>query len=215
MITKIRYFSCLPHLFLFKGNLLLSPRKEKAKNLTIFMENVMVKDREFTISISSEEILEAVQKLADQMNTDLDGKNPLFLCVLNGSFIFAADLLKKINIDCGITFIKMASYQGTSSTGEVKTLLGLDSEIKERVIVIVEDIVDTGNTIVALLDQLKVFGPKEIKISTLLFKPDAYQQDVIIDYKALEVTNDFLVGYGLDYDGFGRNLEHIYKIVEQ
>lgn len=181
----------------------------------IFMENVMVKDREFTISISNEEIKEAVQKLADQMNTDLDGKNPLFLCVLNGSFIFAADLLKKINIDCGITFIKMASYQGTSSTGEVKTLLGLDSEIKERVIVIVEDIVDTGNTIVALLDQLKVFGPKEIKISTLLFKPDAYQQDVIIDYKALEVTNDFLVGYGLDYDGFGRNLEHIYKIVEK
>ena len=148
------------------------------------------------------------------MNTDLDGKNPLFLCVLNGSFIFAADLLKMINIDCGISFIKMASYQGTSSTGEVKTILGLDSEIKDRVIVIVEDIVDTGNTIVALVNQLQSYGPKDIKVSTLLFKPEAYQKDIKIDYRALEVSNEFLVGYGLDYDGFGRNLEHIYKIIE-
>ena len=178
------------------------------------MENVIVKDREFTISISSEEIQAAVAKLADQMNADLDGKNPLFLCVLNGSFIFAADLLKKINIDCEISFIKMASYQGTSSTGNVKTIFGLDNNIQDRVIVVVEDIVDTGNTIVALSDQLQAYGPKEIIISTLLFKPDAYQKDITIDYKALEVSNEFLVGYGLDYDGFGRNLEHIYKIVE-
>mgnify|MGYP001189421966 CR=1 FL=1 len=178
------------------------------------METVKVKDREFTIYISNKDIQAAVEKLADQMNTDLDGKNPLFLCVLNGSFIFAADLLKKINIDCGISFIKMASYQGTSSTGEVKTILGLDSEIHDRVIVIVEDIVDTGNTIVALVKQLQSYGPKEIIISTLLFKPEAYQKDITIDYKALEVSNEFLVGYGLDYDGLGRNLEHIYKIVE-
>ena len=108
----------------------------------------------------------------------------------------------------------MASYQGTSSTGEVKTILGLDSEIHDRVIVIVEDIVDTGNTIVALVEQLQSHGPKEIKISTLLFKPEAYQKNITIDYKALEVSNEFLVGYGLDYDGLGRNLEHIYKIVE-
>jgi len=178
------------------------------------MEKVRVKDREFASYISNSEIQTAVKKLADQMNTDLDGKNPLFLCVLNGSFIFAADLLKMINIDCGISFIKMASYQGTSSTGEVKTILGLDSEIKDRVIVIVEDIVDTGNTIVALVNQLQSYGPKDIKVSTLLFKPEAYQKDIKIDYRALEVSNEFLVGYGLDYDGFGRNLEHIYKIIE-
>jgi hypoxanthine phosphoribosyltransferase len=134
--------------------------------------------------------------------------------VLNGSFIFAADLLKKVNIDCGISFIKLASYKGTSSTGDVKTVLGLDGEIRDRTVVVVEDIVDTGNTIVALTEQLRLFNPKAIKIATLLFKPDAYDKNIDIDYVALEVPNDFLVGYGLDYDGLGRNLESIYTVVE-
>lgn len=178
------------------------------------MDRVTVKDKEFEISIPAEEILKEVHKLAAEMNEDLKGQNPLFLCVLNGSFIFAADLLKKINIDCGISFIKLASYQGTSSTGDVRTLVGLDGDINGRSIVIIEDIVDTGNTIVALVNQLSKFNPKDIKVATLLYKPNAYDKDIKIDYVALEVPNDFLVGYGLDYDGYGRNLESIYTLVD-
>lgn len=176
------------------------------------MELVRVKDKDFELSIPADEILKAVHKLAARMNEDLKGQNPLFLCVLNGSFIFAADLLKKINIDCGISFIKLASYQGTSSTGDVRTLVGLDEDINGRTIVIIEDIVDTGNTIVALVEQLTNLNPRDIKIATLLFKPEAYEKDIKIDYVALEVPNDFLVGYGLDYDGLGRNLESIYTL---
>ena len=179
------------------------------------MEKVTVKDKEFELSISYETILEEVAKLAEQINSDLKGQNPLFICVLNGSFIFAADLLKKVNIDCGISFIKLASYRGTSSTGDVKTVLGLDEDLKDRVLVIIEDIVDTGNTIETLVAQLKAFGPKDIKIATLLLKPEAYTKDIPIDYAALEVPNDFLVGYGLDYDGLGRNLESIYSLVSE
>ena len=178
------------------------------------MERVTVKDKEFELAIPADDILKEVHKLAAQINEDLKGKNPLFLCVLNGSFIFAADLLKKVNIDCGISFIKLASYQGTSSTGDVKTILGLDGEVKDRTVVVIEDIVDTGNTIEALVGQLKLFSPTDIKIATLLFKPDAYKKDIHIDYVALKVPNDFLVGYGLDYDGLGRNLESIYSVVD-
>ena len=177
------------------------------------MEKVRVKDKDFELSIPADDIIREVHKLAAQINEDLKGQNPLFLCVLNGSFMFAADLLKKIDIDCGISFIKLASYQGTSSTGDVRTLVGLDGDINGRTIVIIEDIVDTGNTIVALLEQLRSYNPKDIKIATLLFKPDAYEKDIKIDYIALEVPNDFLVGYGLDYDGLGRNLESIYTAV--
>jgi len=178
------------------------------------MKRVRIKDRDFELSIPADAILKEVHKLSARINEDLQGQNPLFLCVLNGSFIFAADLLKKVNIDCGISFIKLASYQGTSSTGNVKTVLGLDEEIRDRTVVVIEDIVDTGNTIVALTEQLRLFNPKTIKIATLLFKPDTYDKDINIDYVALEVPNDFLVGYGLDYDGLGRNLESIYTVVE-
>lgn len=177
------------------------------------MKQITVKDKVFEISIPHEKILEQVHILAEKINHDLKGQNPLFICVLNGSFIFAADLLKKINIDCGISFIKLASYQGTSSTGDVKTLVGLDGDIKNRVVVIIEDIVDTGNTIVALVNQLSAYNPKDIKVATLLYKPEAYDKNVKIDYIALKVPNDFLVGYGLDYDGLGRNLESIYSLV--
>jgi len=177
------------------------------------MAKVTVKDKVFEISIPHEKILEQVHKLAEKINNDLKGQNPLFICVLNGSFIFAADLLKKINIDCEISFVKLASYQGTSSTGDVKTLIGLDCDIRDRAVVIIEDIVDTGNTIVTLVNQLSTYNPKGIKIATLLFKPDAYEKHIKIDYIALEVPNDFLVGYGLDYDGLGRNLESIYSLV--
>ena len=178
------------------------------------MDKIKVKDREFVVSIPHDKILEEVGRLAKEINADLDGKNPLFLCVLNGSFIFAADLMKKINIDCTISFIKLASYQGTTSTGEVKTLIGLDGDIQGREIVVIEDIVDTGNTIESLVNQLQGLQAGNIHVATLLFKPDAYKKTIPIKYKAIEVPNDFLIGYGLDYDGYGRNLEHIYTINE-
>jgi len=180
----------------------------------LIMERIEVKDKEFEVYIPSSEIQQGVEKIAEEINRDFQGKNPLFLCILNGSFIFAADLLKKINIDCGISFVKLKSYEGTSTTGVVKTLIGLDENIRDRVVIVVEDIIDTGNTIESLIDQLMALKPAEIKIATLLFKPEAYKKDIKIDYKALEVPNKFLLGYGLDYDGLGRNLVDIYKIIE-
>ncbi len=176
------------------------------------MKRIKIKDKEFGIFISSVEIQKGIEKIAAEINTDFKDKNPLFLSVLNGSFIFAADLLKRIIIDCEVTFIKLASYKGTSSTGYVKTLIGLDEDIKNRTVIILEDIVDTGNTIENLVEQLMAYNPLEVKIATLLFKPKAYIKEIKIDYKALEVPNEFLIGYGLDYDGLGRNLVDIYKI---
>ncbi|MFH1319863.1 MAG: hypoxanthine phosphoribosyltransferase [Bacteroidota bacterium] len=178
------------------------------------MDRVKIKDKEFEILLPSGKIQNAVKEMAEMMNVEFKGKNPLFISVLNGSFIFAADLLKKINIDCGISFVKLASYEGTATTGEIKTLVGLDENIKDRLVVILEDIVDTGNTIETLIAQLKAFKPAEVKIATLLFKPGAYEKDIKIDYIALEVPNDFLIGYGLDYDGLGRNYEEIYVLVK-
>ncbi|PCJ85014.1 MAG: hypoxanthine phosphoribosyltransferase [Flavobacteriales bacterium] len=176
------------------------------------MKTVQVKDKQFSISISSQEIQKAIEQIAGKINSDLDGRQPLFLCVLNGAFMFASDLLKKITIDCELSFVKLASYEGTESTGVVKSLIGLDENVKGRTVIIVEDIVDTGETIDTLVKQLEVFEPEQVKIATLLFKPEAYQKDIPIDYVALEVPPDFLVGYGLDYDGLGRNLQDIYTL---
>lgn len=176
------------------------------------MKTVKLRDKKFKETINSETIDEAVQRVADQINQDLEGLNPVFVCVLNGAFMFASDLLKKINIDCEITFVKVASYDGTNSTGDVKTLIGLNHDLRNREVIIVEDIVDTGITIERIIDQMKHQNPEDVKIATLLFKPDAYTKDIHIDYVALKVPNDFLIGYGLDYDGLGRNLESIYVL---
>lgn len=176
------------------------------------MSSVVIHGHTFKIKISSSEILNAVGELAEQINKDLDGKRPLFLSVLNGSFMFASDLMKKVNIECEISFVKVASYEGTSSTGKVKQLIGLNEDIKGRTVVIIEDIVDTGNTIENVWEQLKALGVTEIKIATLLFKPDAYTKTVPIEYAAIVIPNDFIVGYGLDYKGLGRNLEDIYVL---
>ncbi|MFR9166157.1 MAG: hypoxanthine phosphoribosyltransferase [Dysgonomonas sp.] len=173
---------------------------------------IKIKDKEFEIFIPKAKIDSAIKGIADQMNKDLSDKDPLFVCVLNGSFMFAAELMKNIKIPCEITFVRMASYRGTTSTGTLKEIYGLEEEIAGRTIVIVEDIVDTGNTMNLILDQLNCDDPKEIKIATLLFKPNALKYPVNLDYIALEIPNDFIVGYGLDYDGYGRNLPDIYKI---
>lgn len=178
------------------------------------VETVDLHDKSFAINIREERILEAVAKLAETINRDLKGEKPLFVGVLNGSFMFLSDLMKQVTIPCEISFVKVASYEGTSSTGQVKQLVGLNENIKDRTVVIVEDIVDTGNTIEDLFNSLKTQRPSSIRVATLLFKPDSYSKDIPIDYRCLEVPNDFLVGYGLDYDGLGRNLKHIYKITE-
>ena len=176
------------------------------------MSNVILHGHSFKIKITASEINKAVADVARQINTNLKDKKPLFLAVLNGSFMFASDLMKKIKIDCEISFIKVASYEGTSSTGSMKELIGINEDIKGRTIVIIEDIVDTGSTIESVYKQLQELGAAEISVATLLFKPDAYTKSVPIEYTAIVVPNDFLVGYGLDYDGLGRNLEDIYVL---
>ena len=176
---------------------------------------VTIKDREFKKFIDFQQIHEAVIKVAKQINEDLAEKEPIFIVVLNGSFMFTGELMKAVNIPCEVTFVRLASYHGgMSSTNEVKQVLGLNEDIKNRTVVIIEDIVDSGNTIVTLKEELSKYNPKEIRVATLLFKPDALKRDVKLDYVAIEIPNDFIVGFGLDYDGFGRNLEDIYKVIE-
>lgn len=176
------------------------------------MKEVKIKDKEFELFISEEQIRESIIKIAKQINTDLDGKDPLFIAVLNGSFMFAGELMKHVSIPSEISFVRMASYQGVKSTGKIKEIYGLEEDIEDRTVVIIEDIVDTGHTMSLILDQLQCDNPKEIKIATLLFKPNALKNNIKLDYIALEIPNDFIVGYGLDYDGYGRNLADIYKI---
>ena len=179
------------------------------------MELVTIKDKTFRVSIPAAEIDSAVAATASRINAAHKDDTPVFLCVLNGAFMFASDLLKKINIECEISFVKLASYHGgMTSTGSIKKLIGLNNDLKGRTIIIVEDIVDTGNTIESLMDQLAEHEPAAVHVAALLFKPEAYTKDIPIDYVALEVPNLFLVGYGLDYDQLGRNLEDIYVLHE-
>ncbi len=178
------------------------------------MATIDIKDKTFETLIPEEEILRRVKTVADKMNNDLKGKNPLLLGVLNGSFIFAADLMRMLTIDCEISFVKMSSYEGTSSTGAVKKLVGLKENIEGRTIVIVEDIVDTGLTMEQMLKYLEEFKPAEVHICTLLLKPENLKRDLNIEYVAMEIPNDFILGYGLDYDGLGRNLRDIYVVKE-
>lgn len=178
------------------------------------MDKIKIRDREFAVSIPEEKIKARVAEIAAQISHDLEGKCPLFLAVLNGSFVFAADLLRGIDTPCEITFVRMASYEGTSSTGDVKQLIGLKEDIKDRTVVIVEDIIDSGLTMVHLLDLLKEKQPAEIKIAALLVKPGNLKVNLDIPYCCFEIPNDFIVGYGLDYDGEGRNLPSIYTVTE-
>lgn len=178
------------------------------------MKQVKIHDKTFELYIPYEKLRGVVEKMAEEMNANLKDKNPLFICILNGSFMFAAELFKRIDlIQSEITFVKLASYNGVNSTGHVKQLIGLNEDIEGRTVVILEDIVDTGITIENILEQLEKLNPKEIKIATLLLKPDALQKDVKLDYIGLEIPNDFIVGYGLDYDGLGRNLINIYSVI--
>jgi hypoxanthine phosphoribosyltransferase len=175
-------------------------------------EVITIKDKQFDLFIEEEVIEQGIKRVAERMNVELAGKNPIFLAVLNGAFMFAGELMKEVSIPSEITFVRLASYQGTSSTQRVQEVLGLNESIRGRTVVIVEDIVDSGNTMVSLLQELGKHEPDEVKIATLLFKPAALKQKLHLDYVALEIPNDFIVGYGLDYDGYGRNLKDIYKV---
>lgn len=178
------------------------------------MSIVKIKDLTFKTFIPEDEIQKNVKQVADKINQDLAGKNPLFLAVLNGSFVFAADLMRYITIPCEISFVKLASYQGTTSTGTIKEVIGLNEDLAGRTIVIVEDIVDTGFTMKRMVESLGTRGPKSIHICTLLLKPGKLQVPLNIEYAAMSIPNDFIVGYGLDYDQQGRNLRDIYTLVD-
>ena len=181
--------------------------------INAMMDNIQIKDKEFTVFLSAEDIQREVDRVANEINRDLAGKQPLFLSVLNGSFMFTADLMKRITIPSEISFVKLASYQGVLSTGKIKEVIGINEDLTNRVIVIVEDIVDTGLTMQRLLETLGTRNPKEIHIASLLVKPDKLKVDLNIEYFAFAIPNDFIVGYGLDYDGLGRNYPCIYSVV--
>ncbi len=176
------------------------------------MDTITIKDKQFRISIPAAEIQMRVKAVAERINRDMEGKNPLMLAVLNGSFIFAADLMRYINIPCEISFVKLASYQGTTSTGKVKEVLGINEDLAGRTVIIVEDIVDTGRTMKQMIETLGTRNPESVHICSLLVKPEKLQVDLDIEYAAMEIPNDFIVGYGLDYDQQGRNLPDIYTV---
>ena len=179
------------------------------------MSRVKILDKTFETSIPEAEIKKRVKEVAARLNKDMDGKKPLFLAVLNGAFIFAADLMREITIPCEISFVKLASYQGVTSTGKVQEVIGLNEDLSNRHVVIVEDIVDTGRTMKQMIESLGTRHPASVHICTLFVKPDKLEEPLDIEYAAFSIPNDFIVGYGLDYDQEGRNLKEIYTLVKK
>lgn len=179
------------------------------------MKTVKLLDKEFDLFLSHDEIQTAIQRMASEISKDLVGEDVLFVCILNGSFLVTADLMKEVDLEQPeVTFLRLASYEGTDTTGKVKQLLGLNESIEGRTIVVIEDIVDTGITIAQVKKTILEKNPKNFKIATLLLKPGKFDNSTKIDYVGIEIPDDFIVGYGLDYDGKGRNLRDIYKIKE-
>jgi hypoxanthine phosphoribosyltransferase len=178
------------------------------------MKEIRILDKDFRELLTGKVIQQRIEELARQINNDLTGKEVVFLGILNGAFLFAADLIRRIDFPARISFVKLASYQGTSSSGTIKELIGWNEDIKNKTIVVVEDIVDTGNTLERIVDELAIRKASEIKIAAMLFKPAAYTKSIPLDYIGFEIPNDFVVGYGLDYDGFGRNLSSVYTLIK-
>lgn len=176
------------------------------------MEKITLYDKTFRTFIPYEKIMDAIDTVAKKINADFEGCTdvPILLCVLNGSIMFMGELMKRLNFNCQTVSIKLTSYEGTNTTGRVKQALGLTADITGRRVIVVEDIVDTGNTIVELKEILADKGVAESRICTMLLKPEAYTKNVVLDYVAMEIPNDFIVGFGLDYDELGRNLKDIY-----
>jgi hypoxanthine phosphoribosyltransferase len=178
------------------------------------MNTIKVHDKTFSTFLSESAISEQVKRIAKEINSDYKGKTPLFIAILNGSFMFASDLFKELEIEAQVCFIKLASYQGVKSTGNVVTSIGLDVSLKDRDVVVIEDIVDTGKTLHDFLPQIMDQNPASVKLATLLHKPDALKYPLTIDYVGFSIPNKFVVGYGLDYDGLGRNLKEIFQLAE-
>jgi hypoxanthine phosphoribosyltransferase len=178
------------------------------------MSTITVHDKTFSTFLSAAEINKQVNRVADEINRDYQDKCPLFIAILNGSFMFASDLFKALNINAQICFIKLASYQGVKSTGHVVTSIGLDVSLKDRDVIVIEDIVDTGKTLHDFLPQIMDQNPASVKIATLLHKPEALKYSLTIDYVGFSIPNKFVVGFGLDYDGLGRNLREIFQLAE-
>ena len=179
----------------------------------IFMPNVIqIHDKHFVPFITAADIEAAIVRMAKQAEADFAGEVPVFIGVLNGAFMVLADFAKHYTLPCEVSFVKLASYEGTSTTGEIKQLIGLNQNLEGRSVVIIEDIVDTGNTIEELKKMFEAQKVKQLKIATLFFKPEAYTKNIDLDYIGFEIPNKFIVGYGLDYDGQGRNLPEIYQL---
>lgn len=180
------------------------------------MNEIELNGKRFKKYIDEKQIEEAVKSLADRINSDLSDKGEVvFIGILNGSFLFAADLFRRITLNARISFLKLASYEGTSSSGSIRDLIGWNEDVQGKTVVVVEDIVDTGNTLELVVGGLKVRKAGEIRVATMLLKPDTYRKDIRIDYAGFEIPNDFVVGYGLDYDGLGRNIPAIYTIINE
>jgi len=178
-------------------------------------KQIKVLELTFEVSITEAQIHQEIQRIAGQMEQDLADKNPIFLGILNGAFMFASDLFKQITFPCQITFLKLASYEGTQTTGTVKQLIGINQDLKDRTVVVLEDIVDTGITLDTIVRQLNGYEPREILVATMLQKPDALQREVNLNYVGFEIPNEFVLGYGLDYNGYARNLPDIYTLVKE
>jgi len=175
-------------------------------------QTITLGDKSFHLYITEEQIQAAVKKMAQLINEDYKGKTPLIVPILNGSFMFASDLVKELTCDCQISFIKASSYKGTASTGELTELIGINEDVTGRDIIIIEDIIDTGHTLAKIIPLMKNLNPGSVKVCTLLFKPQALKNNITIDYTGIEIPNEFIVGYGLDYNGLGRNLKEIYQV---
>ena len=176
------------------------------------MKKVRLNDKSFQLFIDSKELNDSIESLSNKINQDYSDREPIFLCVLNGAFVFAAELIKRFNHECQVSFVKLSSYQGVQSSGTINSLIGLNEDIKGKDVIIVEDIVDTGQTIANIVENILNQNPRSIEVATLLYKPKSYQKQIPIKYRAIEIGNDFIVGFGLDYNGLGRNLDEIYII---
>jgi hypoxanthine phosphoribosyltransferase len=177
------------------------------------MKEIRIHDKKFREYLTEEVIKKRVEELASQINNDLSGKEVVFLGILNGAFLFAADLFRHIDFPARISFIKLASYKGTTSQGLIKELIGWNEDINNKLVVVIEDIVDTGNTLERIVDELVIRKAAEVRIAALLYKPEAYTKKIPLHYIGFEIPNDFVIGYGLDYDGFGRNMPSVYSLV--
>jgi hypoxanthine phosphoribosyltransferase len=178
------------------------------------MVKISLLDKEFRLYIPAEKIQAQVQSIADRMNSELKNEDVIFIGVLNGAFMFASDLLRKISFNVQVSFVKLTSYQGTISTGNVRRLIGINETLKDKTVVIIEDIIDTGRTIESIINQIKGFRPRQIYVASLLLKPEFYNKDLKLDYVGFQIPKDFVVGYGLDYQGYGRNLRSLYQLEE-